>query len=641
MLASVTNAPFNDDDWIFEIKWDGYRAIAEVDKNEAKLYSRNGLNFQNTYPIIYESLQNIGSSMILDGEIVVFNNKGLPDFQLLQQYPEHSDLPIVYQVFDILEYSNKSLYDIPLVERKQLLKKVLPNNDFIQYCDHIEAKGNDFFHIIQKKNMEGIIAKEKNSVYKKGYRSSQWLKIKNQHVEEAVIVGYTAPQGSRDYFGALLLGQYKNKKLVYVGHSGTGFDAATLKNMYEKMKRLVVDTCPFEIVPKTNQKATWIKPVLVAQIKFTEKTNDGAFRHPVFVGERIDKIANEVTLSKPKNEMIKSNISKKNASVKREVVKKSVASTDINKQKTKEDLLDDYELKVGTKKIQLTNQQKIFWKEKGYTKGDLVQYYQRMSSYILPYLKNRPQSLHRFPNGIDGMSFYHKDAGSQAPDWVKSVPIFSESTKKEIDYILCNDKASLAYLNNLGCIELNPWNSRVQDLDKPDYMVIDLDPSARNSFDDVIEAAQAVKHVLDKCKITGYCKTSGSTGLHIYVPMNAQYHYEQVKNFAHIIVSFVEEMLPRTTTLERNLKKRGNNKIYLDYLQNRLGQTLASVYSVRPVPDATVSMPLEWKEVKTGLHPSQFTIHNALQRIEKKGDLFKPILGKGINLKKCITLLEQ
>ncbi len=296
--------------------------------------------------------------------------------------------------------------------------------------------------------------------------------------------------------------------------------------------------------------------------------------------------------------------------------------------------------RVGKQKVKLTNLQKIYFPKDKISKGDIIEYYQSISEFILPYLKDRPQSLLRTPNGINAPAFYHKDAGGEAPSWVKSKKIHSDSGNKDIDYIICNDAATLAFLNNMGCIELNPWHSRLRSLDKPDYIAIDLDPSPKNSFSQVIETALAVKEIFDKAGATSYCKTSGSTGIHIYVPLNAKYTYDQVKDFAKIIAVMSSELLPEFTTTERPLKKRGNN-IYIDFLQNRSGQTLASVYSVRPKPGATVSTPLLWKEVNEKLDFREFTIHNMADRIKKRGDLFKGVLGKGVDLYKCLANLEK
>ena len=295
---------------------------------------------------------------------------------------------------------------------------------------------------------------------------------------------------------------------------------------------------------------------------------------------------------------------------------------------------------MRTGKVAITHPDKIFWPDEGYTKGDVINYYNTVYPHIIKYLKDRPESLFRTPNGIKEKGFFHKDAGLAAPKWVKSLPLYSESTEKEVNYLICNDKPTLLYMANLGCIEMNPWNSRITDIDNPDYLVLDLDPSDKNTFEQVIETANVIKEILDKAGAKAFPKTSGATGIHIYVPLSARYTYAQAKDFAHMIATLANEQLPDITSLERNLTKRGKNKIYIDYLQNSKGQTLACAYSLRPRPGATVSTPLEWCEVKKGIHPSDFNIKDTLKRIEQKGDLFKGVLLKGIDIMKCIKKLS-
>ena len=308
---------------------------------------------------------------------------------------------------------------------------------------------------------------------------------------------------------------------------------------------------------------------------------------------------------------------------------------------TKASVKTEFFIEAGKIKVPISNPDKIYFPDDKITKKKVVEYYQSIAEYILPFLKDRPQSLKRNPNGIADTGFFHKDAGEGAPEFVKSFPVYSESSDKEIDYIICNDKATLAYLNNLGCIEINPWHSTTKKPDNPDYMIFDIDPSDKNTFDQVIETALAFKKILDKAGAESFCKTSGSTGLHIYVPMKKKYGYEEVKNFAHIISVMVCEVLPDFTTLERNLIKRGNNKIYLDFLQNRKSQTISSVYSLRPKKGATVSMPLKWEEVKKELTPGQFTIWNAAKRIKELPDLFPGVLGPATDISRCLKKLNS
>lgn len=294
---------------------------------------------------------------------------------------------------------------------------------------------------------------------------------------------------------------------------------------------------------------------------------------------------------------------------------------------------------METGKVNLTHLDKIFWPDEGYTKGNVIDYYNAVYPHIIKYMKDRPESLFRTPNGIKEKGFFHKDAGLSAPKWVESMPLYSESAEKEVHYIICNDKDTLLYLANFGCIEMNPWNSRIQNLDKPDYLILDLDPSEKNTFEQVIETANVIKEVLDKAGAKAFPKTSGATGIHIYVPLGAKYTYDEARDFAHNIAIKSQEQLPGLTSLDRNLAKRGKDKIYIDFLQNSKGQTLACAYSLRPRPGATVSTPLEWSEVKKGLRPSDFTFKNTMQRIEKKGDLFSGVLLKGIDMMKCIKKL--
>ncbi|XZF14564.1 non-homologous end-joining DNA ligase [Chitinophagaceae bacterium MMS25-I14] len=296
-------------------------------------------------------------------------------------------------------------------------------------------------------------------------------------------------------------------------------------------------------------------------------------------------------------------------------------------------------LTIGRRKVTITHPDKLYFPDDGITKGMVAAYYQQVSDYIMPYLKNRPESLRRTPNGIKDEGFFQKDAGGEAPEWVKSIELYSESVNKDIDYILCNDKATLAYLNNLGCIEINPWHSVVSSLDKPDYLILDIDPSDKNTFGQVIEAAQVFHEILEKAGAESFCKTSGATGLHVYIPMGRKYEYEDVKNFAELLCHTAHEQIPSFTSMERNLAKRGKDKIYLDFLQNRKGQTICSVYSLRPKAGATVSTPLQWTEVKDKMTPADFNIHTVPPRLEKIGDIFKPVLGKGIDLKKVLKNL--
>lgn len=688
MLAKETDKPFSKEDWIYEIKWDGYRAIAEVNKKDVKLYSRNGNSFLSAYPEVVQELSKMKLNAVLDGEVVVLNEQGNPDFHKLQEYGLNKDFPLQYYVFDLLELNGKKLYSTPLIERKKLLAEIIKKNPVIKYSDHVEERGEEFFEVIKEKNLEGIMAKRMGSEYYPGKRSADWLKIKHHKSEEAIIAGFTSPRGGRKYFGALVLGTMADGKLTYAGHTGSGFNTELLKEVYAKLQPLIREKSPFDERVKTNMPVTWVEPKYVCEVKFSEWTSDGKLRHPIFLRLREDKqvkdlntqlinagemeedipveniaeAAEEKPLKKapkkttakketPKTETAAKKIPKKTTSKEAPEKEKPGPLAEAEKAKQKSTATKDKAVvnnekekiyKIGKAELKTTNRTKIFFPDEGITKGDVLDYYDQMSDLIIPYLKDRPESLFRTPNGINQKGFFQKDAGDEAPSWVKHIPLYSDSVKKDIDYILCNDKATLLYLANLGCIEINPWHSRVKSLDNPDYMIIDIDPSDNNTFNQVIEAANVVKSILDKAGAMSICKTSGASGLHVYVPLGKKYDYDQAKDFANLVCMMANQLIPEFTTLERSLTKRSKDKIYMDYLQNRKGQTIACVYSLRPKPGATVSTPLNWSEVKQGLTPKDFTIKTIHERLKKVGDLFAPMLDSknAVDLGECLENLE-
>lgn len=611
MLATLVDKPFDDADWIFELKWDGFRAMALLQDRQAKLFSRNNLIFNSRFPSLIEELNQLPIEACLDGEIVVVDEKGKPSFQLLQNFSRQPKGHLIYYVFDLLYLNGRDLRNIPLIQRKELLKSILPeNHSKIKFCDHVYKKGTSFFKEVAKMGMEGIIAKLISSPYLEGKRSKNWLKIKTHLRQEMVICGFTSPKGSREYFGSLLLGVHVDGVLKYAGHTGTGFDHHKLNYIYSRLSPLIQSKCPFKTKPKTRGAVTWVKPELVCEISFAQWTEEGIMRQAVFVDLRDDKKPKDVIKEKeiPSKQILKEE-------------KKSLQSASASSKKTSKDSLE------------FSHPDKIFWPEEGYTKGDLIDYYRSVSKLILPYLVNRPESLRRFPNGISKPGFFQKNA-AHPPEWFKTVSIYHRHENRDVNYFVIEKEKDLLYLANLGCIDFNPFLSRVQSLDYPDFLVIDLDPEDIH-FDQVIEAALALHEVLEQWDVTNLCKTSGKRGMHIYIPLQAKYTYEESVNFGKLIAHVVHEKIPEITSLERSPKNR-QNKVYLDYLQNNFGQTVASPYSVRPTSGATVSTPLDWSEVKKGLSPKDFTIKNVLKRFKKFGDLFKPVLGPGIDISKVL-----
>ena len=586
--------------------------ISIINKNDVQLISRNDLSFNKLFSPLLSELKKLEHAVVLDGEVVVEDSNEHSNFQLLQNYQRQGVGQLKYHVFDILNIDGNDTRHLNLSERKELLRLLLEKQPIkhVFYSQHVEAEGEAFYQAAIKSGLEGIIAKEKNSRYYSGKRSAQWLKIKIQQQEEAIIVGFTAPKGSRSLFGSLILAAYKKNKLHYLGNCGTGFTEQTLKEVYRQLKPNFTATSPFEEKLKIPGQMQWLRPKVVCQVRFSEWTEGRHMRHPVFIGLRIDKEAKEVQMASIKN-------------------KESI------KAETDNQHTDNIDLQTDLVTLHLTNQNKIYFPEDKITKGEIVNYYNEIDPIILPYLKNRPQSLNRFPNGINEPSFYQKDIDlDKSPEWLKTEKIYSESNKAYIDYLICNDKATLLYMANLGCIEINPWSSRIGSLNNPDWVVIDLDPEDI-PFEKVVEAALEVRNIMDELQTECYCKTSGATGLHVYVPLNAKYNYDLVKTFAELIAQTVFARLPETTSIVRSPKKR-QKKVYIDFLQNRKGQTLAAPYSVRPRPGATVSTPLDWSEVNKKLNPSNYTIKTILKRLDKHGDLWKPVIGKGANLDKII-----
>ncbi|MBW3544403.1 MAG: DNA ligase D [Bacteroidetes bacterium] len=627
MMAKLTDGPFDAEDWIFEIKWDGYRALAEVKGEEALLYSRSGKSYGDIYQPIVESLQQLGQDAVLDGEIVVLNNQGYATFQQLQNYQNTPSQHLYFYAFDLLYLNGEDLRDLPLLERKARLEKLLSKElPAVRYSDHVWARGEVFFKEAQRKKIEGIMAKKADSPYRSGKRSSEWLKIKTQLRQEVVIGGFTKPKGKRKHIGALVLGVYEGDKLVYVGQSGSGFNTKSLENLKARLDPLVQPESPFAEKVNPNAPVSWVKPRLIAEISFAEWTGDGLMRQAIFQGLREDKKPKEVVreIGLHTSEAVQEAEGKPGAKQKGQ----KPTAKDKNK----------IERKIGKQPVLLSSLDKLYWPEEGFTKGDLIDYYQSIADTLMPYLKDRAQSLFRYPNGITQAGFVQKDI-PHTPDWVRTVKLRAASTGEEVEYLVCDNKATLAYMNNLGCIQLNPWNSRVSLLDKPDYMFIDLDPG-ENTYDEVVEVALVTKEVLDKAGAKAFAKTSGATGMHIFVPLGAKYPFADVKKFAHRVAELVHAQLPRLTSLERSPKER-RKLVYLDYLQNAIAQTIASVYTVRPIPGAPVSAPLLWEEVKPGLLPKAFTIENMPARIKEKGDLFKGVLGKGVDLDKCLQQLEN
>lgn len=619
MLATSIDEPFDKPGWLFELKWDGYRMIAEVQHENVRLYSRNLISFNERFGSIVRSLSDAGLEAVLDGEVTVLDERGRSRFQLLQNYLRSREGNLVYYVFDILYLQGHDLRNLPLARRKEILRSALPQLPHVRLSDSIPDEGKAFLALSCREGLEGVVGKKGDSPYRSGMRTTDWVKIRCMHRQEFVVGGFTEGRGGRQHFGALALGVYDEDQLVYVGNAGSGLDDKALASIGGRLRELEVPGAPFRNAPKTSMPVHWVRPELVVEVEFHGWTGDGLLRQPIILGLREDKGPMEVTRENP--EPTRAAVGK--------FARKPGGKTET-------------ETEVGGHALKLSNLEKVLWPRDGYTKGDLISYYREIAPFILPHLKDRPQSMNRHPDGIEGESFFQKNVTSDiVPDWVETIQIHSEGAGHggSTNFLLCQDEAALVFMANMACIELHPWSSRVGSLDRPDYAVLDLDP-LEVGFDAVVQAALSARDILEKAEIPSYPKTSGATGIHVYIPLEAQYTYDQARGFIEIIARMIHRAIPEITSVERSPARR-RGRVYLDALQNVQGQTLASVYCLRPQPKAPVSMPLTWEDVGALRDPAEFNIRTARSRLDKLGDIFAPVLGQGVDLSKALDSLAR
>jgi bifunctional non-homologous end joining protein LigD len=646
MLATLVDEPFHEPGWLYEIKWDGYRALSYISKNGVEIRSRNNKPFNEKFYPIYDALKQWKVNAVVDGEIIVMNDKGAADFGDLQSWRSEADGRLVYYLFDILWLDGKDLTRQPLSKRREILASIVPPGDTtLRLSESFEAEGKELFLLADQLGLEGIIAKKEDSLYSPGIRSKEWLKIKTEKRQEAVIAGYTKNEGSSKKFSALLLGLYEDGAFVFIGPVGTGFSTKLQEELLKKMKPLETTKCPFKVIPDYNKpsrfrpnppkaEVTWLKPQLVCEISYRELTKDGAIRHPSFKGLREDKNAKD---TRRENQTPVDTVVKEDKALSKN---KLLATPGKKERKTLLNPKEETQTRnVNGHELKFTNLSKVFWPKEKVTKRDMLNYYYQVAPFMLPYMKDRPQTLYRHPHGIAGEAFYQKDVTGKVPGWVETFPYFSEKDQRQRNFLVCNDEASLLYIASLGCIEMNPWSSRKETPSNPDWCIIDLDPD-KNTFEQVITAAQVTNQILSSIGVPSYPKTSGSTGIHIYIPLGAKYDYEDSKEFGRVIARLVHAELPSFTSIERKTSDR-KGKMYIDFLQNRPQATVSAPYSLRPKPGATVSMPLHWEEVKRGMRMKDFTIFNAVARIKDVGDIFKPVIGKGISIEKALKQVKR
>jgi len=644
MLATLTELPFSDPNWVFEIKWDGVRAIVWVTDAAATLRSRTGSEITSQYPELASLPEAfLARQAILDGEIVALDARGHSDFELLQQRMHIrkppatlvSHIPVVYFVFDLLYCDGYDLREAPLLQRKHLLQRLLQTSDHFRYADHQMEQGKELFELAKEKGLEGIVAKRADSRYV-SERSANWVKLKSTKALDAVVGGWTARRSADAPFGSLLLGLYQGKKLRFIGHVGSGFDGKTQKEIAGKLKQHEVSTCPFDAVPDTNEKAFWTTPSLVVRVKFGGWTQEPRLRHPVFLGLRGDgrpedcrwesevvPAANPVIVHAP--EVVGTVLNTK-AQIEAELFR---------------GLAETVTIEMDGKRVRLSNLNKVYFPESGYTKRDLLAYYYRMADYVLPFLRDRPLVLRRYPDGIQGQAFFQKDVREGMPEWLETAAIASEGRGEVIHYAVANDRAALLYLTSLGCIDHNPWSSRCADLDHPDYFFFDLDPSEGTEFSVGVTIARALHEKLQELGLHVFLKTSGATGIHIYLPVEPVYTYEQLRTFAEIVARIVTTEHPNLVTNERSVAKRPPGRVLIDVHQNAHGRPLAAPYVVRAFTKAPVSAPLAPGELRTRLRPASLNMKTIFARLKEKGDLWGDFWKRRQRLEDAIEALSN
>lgn len=658
MLAKLGGDPFDSSGWLFELKYDGVRALAIRDGATAHLYARSGTEITARYPEVVLALNSLPyERFVLDGEIVAHGDDGRPSFQLLQRRMHVNDtrqiarlsfaVPVRYFVFDLLAFDRFDTRTLPLEERKHRVSELILGEGPVRYCDHVVERGRDFYAAVAEKGLEGIVGKLRKSPYR-GARSGDWLKIKCPQIRRFVIGGYTAPEGSRTHFGALLLGQYESDgALRYTDKVGTGFNRDTLRKIHAMLEERAQSASPFRKAaldePAPARTARFVRPELVCEVRFTEWTNNGGVRHPSFLRLVEGADPRECRYEGPERDSDPPAIvaeprddrgpTEEHAGDRGVAIRQAAeANVDANSNDIKKD-------RASGAATTVSHPDKIFFPRAGYTKGDLVAYYRAISRWMLPYLKDRPVMLARYPDGIAGKTFYQKDAPAFVPSWIRTEKIWSEESKREIGYFILDTEEALAYVANLAAITIHIWSSRITHLERPDWLLFDIDPKGSTTRL-AVQVARETAAVLREVGLEPCLKTSGQMGLHVVVGLAPKYTYEQARMFSELVAEIVVQRIPKIATINRNPRSR-QGRVYIDYLQLGHGKTIAAPFSVRPLEGAPVSAPMKWAELKPALDPSVYNIKTILPRMTRlKRDPFLDALEKHADLESALAELE-
>ena len=602
MLASASE-PFHRDGWVFEIKYDGYRLMIEREGDAVMLRSRGGIDLTTRFPELVKCARCLPcAEFAMDGEVVVHDQRGVPKFGLLQERAAVRGEgatrlasrynPVTFYAFDLPHAAGYDLKSQPLLVRKELLQALLPSAGPLRFSAHVEGNGIDTFHAMAKLGLEGVVGKRADSRYRSG-RSEHWLKVRSNRTGDFVIVGWVPQKSNAADLGALVLAEYRGGELAYCGRVGSGLGEAERRDLQRRIAALGPGSA---LSPDREHR--WLEPLLVCEVEYREYSLDGNVRNPVFLRLRDDK---------PPQECIGAFAEPAPLPSEPEPVRE----------------------------VPITNRNKVFFPEKNLTKGDLLDYYEKAAPWMLPYLKDRPLVLTRFPDGIHGKSFYQRDAPAFVPDWVQREVLWSESAQREVHYFVVQNTESLVYLANMGAIPIHAWHSRITDLEHPDWCVLDLDPKDA-PFADVVTTAKAMKELLDEAELPGYLKTSGASGLHILVPLARQLTHRQATTLGELLARVIVARHPDICTITRAVRRR-ESKVYIDYLQNGHGQLLVAPLSARAEPAASVSMPVKWSELNGRLKNANYHLKNAVARLKRAGDPMAPVLDTVPDLERALA----
>src|SRR3954469_4401021 len=585
MLAETRDEPFDDAAWLFELKYDGFRSIVSREATRPRIFYRRGADATGVFPDLARALMALPAPrFVADGEIAVLDETGRPVFQRLQKRAlltaprdvERAavELPATLFLFDLLAFEDFDLRPLPLLERKKLLRRLLPATGPLRAVDHVERHGRALFASVRELGLEGVVAKRADSPYRGG-RFRDWQKIRVERTGDFAVVGFTKAEGSRTGFGSVHVAVRKPDGFVYVGKVGGGFSEKELVAARAELETLRVPKPPCAGPIPGGRGHTWVEPKLVVEVRYKEITEDGLLRQPTFLRFRTDKSPEECVSQE--------------------------AAVVMPPRASKRD-------------VPFTNLDKVYWPADGDTKGDLIEYYRAISPWLLPYLRDRPVTLTRYPDGIAGKNFFQKNAPDYIPDWIRTARV----PREENDYIICDDVETLLFVANMGSIPLHLWSARLAALEKPDWCIIDLDPKTA-PFADVLTLARAVHELCEEIGLPNFAKTSGQKGLHVLVPLGGQLTHAQSITLAELIASTVEKDHGAIATTARHIPSR-KGRVYLDCYQNGYGKTIAGPFSARPVAGGTVSMPLSWREVNRKLDPRKFTLRTAPARMKKLRD---------------------